>query len=81
MLFNNFCYNLIKWWEVICLDRNSTEKTVKTKKVNDNLNLNISKASSETQNDLWASKTTSHNKINSGNSYPLVQEGMKFYKE
>ena len=28
----------------------------------------------ETQIDLTANKTTSHNEINSGNSYPQVQE-------
>ena len=43
-LINNFCYNLIKRWEAIRFDRNTIEKTANTKKVNDNLNLNISTA-------------------------------------
>ena len=81
-LVNNFCYDLIKWWDAICLDRKTIEKSVKTKKVNDNLNLKVSMpntdrpivSSPETQNHLWKSKRTSHNKINSGNSYPQVQQ-------
>ena len=64
------------------MDRNTIEKTVKTKKVNDNLNLNISTANTdrpivccpENENDLRARKVISRNKINSGNSCPLVQE-------
>ena len=64
------------------MDRNTIEKTVKTKKVNDNFNLNISTVNidrptvccPETENDLRANKTTSRNKTNSGNLYPLVQE-------
>ena len=80
-LVNNFCYNLIKWWDAICLDRNTVEKSVKTKKVNGNLNLKVSMPNTDrpivswpkTQNHLRANKTTSRNKINSGNSYPQVQ--------
>ena len=41
-LVNNFCYNLIKWWDAICLERNAIGKSVKTKKINSNLNLKAS---------------------------------------
>ena len=47
------------------------KKTVKMKKVKDNLNLNVSTASFETQNVLRAN---SRNKISSDNSHPLVPE-------
>ena len=68
--------------DAICLDSHTIEKIVKTKKVNDNLNLKFSVHNTDrpiascpkTQNDLRANKTTSHNKMNSGNSYPQVQE-------
>ena len=64
------------------MDRNTIEKSVKTKKVNSNLNLKVSMPNTdrpivscpETQNHLRANKTTSRNKINSGNSYPQVQQ-------
>ena len=64
------------------MDRNTIEKNVKTKKVNSNLNLKVSMPNTdrpivscpETQNHLRANKITSHNKINSGNSYPQVQQ-------
>ena len=64
------------------MDRNTIEKTVKAKKVNSNLNLKVSMPNTdgpivscpETQNHLRANKTTSHNKINSGNSYPQFQQ-------
>ena len=64
------------------MDRNTIEKSVKTKKVNSNLNLKASMPNTnrsiascpETQNHLRANKTTSRNKINSGNSYPQVQQ-------
>ena len=39
---SNFCSNLINWWDPVCLGRNTIEKTVETKKVNDNLSLNVS---------------------------------------
>ena len=63
------------------MDRNTVEKSVKTKKINSNLNLKVSMPNNdrpivfcrETQNHLRANKTTSRNKINSGNSYPQVQ--------
>ena len=38
---NNFCYNLIEWWDGICLGRNTTEKSVKLKKVNGDLTFNF----------------------------------------
>ena len=52
------------------------------KKVNSNLNLKFFMPNTdrpivfcpETQNHLRANKTTSCNKINSGNSYPQVQQ-------
>ena len=58
------------------------EKSVKTKKVDGNLNLQVSMPNTdrpivscpETQNDLRANKTTSRNKFNSGNSYSQVQQ-------
>ena len=64
------------------MDRNTIEKSVKTKKVNSNLNLKVSMPNterpivscSEIQNHLRANKTTSRNKINSGNSYQQVQQ-------
>ena len=67
------------------MDRNTIEKSVKTKKVNSNLNLKVSMPNterpivfcSEIQNYLRANKTTSRNKINSGNSYPQVQQQVK----
>ena len=76
-LVNHFCYNLIKWRDAICLDRNTVEKSVKTKKVNSNLNLKVSMPNTdepiascpETRNHLRANKTTSCNKLNSGDSY------------
>ena len=64
------------------MDRNTIEKSVKAKKVNSNLNLKVSMPNTdkpigscpETQNHLSVNKTTSRNKINSGNSYPQVQQ-------
>ena len=64
------------------MDRNTIEKSVKTQRINGNLNLNVSMLStdkpivsySETRNHLRANETTSRNKINSGNSYPQVQQ-------
>ena len=64
------------------MDRNTIEKSVKKKKVNSNLNLKVSMPNterpivfcSEIQNYLRANKTTSRNKINSGNSYPQGQQ-------
>ena len=64
------------------MDRNTVEKSVKTKKINSNLNLKVSMPNNdrpivfcrETQNHLRANKTTSRNKINSGNSYQQVQQ-------
>ena len=64
------------------MDINTIKKSVKTKKVNDNLNLKVSMPDTdrpivpfpETQNDLRANKTTFRNKINSDNSYLQVQE-------
>ena len=63
------------------MDRNTVEKSVKTKKVNGNLNLKVSMPNTDrsivscpkTQNHLRVNKTTSRNKINSGNSYSQVQ--------
>ena len=79
-LVNNFCYNLIKWWDIICLAGSTIEKSVKTKKKNGNLNLNVSIPNTgrptvicpETRNNLTANKTTSRNKIYSISSYPQV---------
>ena len=70
-LVKKFYYNLINWWDTICLDRNTNEKSVKTKKVNGNLNFNVSTANTnstiiscpETQNRLRGNKGTSRNKI------------------
>ena len=70
-LVNNFYYNVIKWWDTICLDRNTIEKSVKTKEVNGNLNLKVSMANTdrpiiscpETQSDIRANKTTSAAKL------------------
>ena len=64
------------------MDRNTIEKSVKTKEVNSNLNLKVFMANTdrpiifcrETQSDVRANKRTSRSKINSGNSYPQVQE-------
>ena len=64
------------------MDRNTIEKSGRAKKVNSNLNLKVSMPNTdrpivscpETQNHLRANKTTSRNKINSGNSYPQVQQ-------
>ena len=64
------------------MDRNTIEKTVKTKKVNSNLNLKVSMPNTdrpivycrETQNHFRANKTTCRYKINSGNSCPQVQQ-------
>ena len=64
------------------MDRNAIEKIVKTKKVNGNLNLKVFMTNTdrptvscpETQSNLRANKTTSCNKINSGNSYPQNRE-------
>ena len=74
-----FCYNLIKWWNAICLDKKTLEKSVKIKKVNGKLNLKVSTPNTdwsiaschETQNDLRAIKTISRNK---STSHPQVQE-------
>ena len=63
------------------MDRNTVEKSVKMKKVNGNLNLKVSMPNTDrsivscpkTQNHLRVNKTTSRNKINSGNSYSQVQ--------
>ena len=79
-LVNNFRYNLIKWWDAICLDRDAIKKSVKMKKVKGNLNLKVSMPNTDrpifsfpgTQNDFRANKTTSRNKINSSNSYSQV---------
>ena len=78
-LFNNFCYNLIKWWDAICLDINTIEKSVKIKKINGKLNLKVSTPNTdrpivsrpETQNDLRANKTISRSK---SNWYPQIQK-------
>ena len=57
-LVNIFCNNLIKCRDVICLDRNTIEKSVKTKKANDNLKVSMNTADKpivscpETQNYL-----------------------------
>ena len=67
------------------MDRNTIEKSVKTKKVNSNLNLKASMPNTDrpivscldTQNHLRSNKTTSRNKISSGNSYPQVQQQLK----
>ena len=64
-LANIFCYNLIKRLDAIYLE-----------------NLKVSMPNTdrpivfcpETQNHFRANKTTSRNKINSGNSYPQVQQ-------
>ena len=64
------------------MDRYTIEESVKTKRVNDNLNLKAFMPNTdrpivscpETQNDLRASKITSRNKISSGNSYSQVQQ-------
>ena len=64
------------------MDRNTIEKSVKKKKVNGNLNLKFSMSNTdrpviscpETPNNFRANKTTSRNKINSGNSYSQVQQ-------
>ena len=62
------------------MDRNTIEKSVKTKKVNGNLNRNIFKASTDKPIVSWnseqfkANKITSQNKINNGNSYRQGQE-------
>ena len=66
----------------MCLDRNTVEKSVKTKKLNGNLNLKVSMPNTdrpivscpEIQNNFRANKTASRNKINSGNSYSQVQQ-------
>ena len=58
------------------------KNNVKKKKVNGNLNSNISAANAdrpivscpENQYDLRANKTTPRNKSNNGNSYPQVEE-------
>ena len=31
-LANNFYCKIVKWWDAICLDRNTTEKTIKKKR-------------------------------------------------
>ena len=31
-LAKNFYYKIVKWWDAICLDRNTTEKTIKKKR-------------------------------------------------
>ena len=80
-LVNSFSCHLIMFLDAIFLDRNTIWKTNKTKNVNDNSNFNISVINNErsivfcpeTHNNLIANKTTSRNKINNGNSYPLVQ--------
>ena len=59
------------------MDRNAIEKSVKMEKVNGDLNLKISMpnthrpiiSSPENQNNFRVNKTTSRNKISSGNSY------------
>ena len=64
------------------LGQKYVETSVKTKKVNGSLNLKVSIPNTdrpvafctETQNDLRENKTTSRNKINSGNSYSQVQQ-------
>ena len=79
-LVNNFCYNLIKWWGIICSVGSTIEKSVKTKKENGNLNLKVSIPNTgrptvfcpETRNNLRANRTTSRNNIYSINSYPQV---------
>ena len=73
-LLKNFYYNLIKWWDTICLDRYTINLYV-------NLNAKVSIAITdrsivscpETWCDLRVDETTSRTKITTSNSYPQVQ--------
>ena len=71
------------------MDKNTIEKSVKTKKANGNLNFKVSMPNTdrpiischETQNVLRANKATSRNKINSGNSiHKFSNRGYKTQK-
>ena len=48
-LVNNFYY---KWWDTNCLDRNTIEKSVKTKKLNENLKVSTANIPSRSPNIL-----------------------------
>lgn len=63
-LVKNFCYNLVKWWDATCFDRNMIEKSVKIKTGLLFLALKL-------KIHLRVNKTISGNK---SNSYPQIQE-------